>query len=201
VATIAEENKFEIFKNKISNLLVGLGLLETSTYNLANKNIQCKRMKTELPLIELTNSISSDYNVLRAWILPSLIEILRNNKHHEYPQKIFTIGTIFKKNNKFETNIEENERLAVAIASENADYTGIRQVLDYLFRSLGLKYEIVEAEHNSFIEGRVGRVVVNGKKVSYIGEINPMVLTQWELEVPVTAFELNLTELYDLIKK
>jgi len=48
--------------------------------------------------IPLANSISSEYNVLRAWVLPSLMEILSNNKHHEYPQKIFTIGTIFKKN-------------------------------------------------------------------------------------------------------
>ncbi|MCH8003460.1 MAG: phenylalanine--tRNA ligase subunit beta [Nanoarchaeota archaeon] len=201
VATIAEENKFEIFKNKVSNLLVGLDLMETSTYNLTNKESQCKKMNVDLQLIELSNSISSDYNILRSWIIPSLMEILRSNKHHEYPQKIFTIGTIFKKNDKFETNIEENERLAVAIASDNTDYTEIRQILDYLFRSLGLKYEILETEHNSFITGRVGRVIASGKKIAYIGEINPAVLTQWELEVPVTAFELNLTELYEIIKK
>lgn len=201
VATIAQEDKFEIFKNKVSNILVGLGLIEASTYNLTNANFQLKKMNVDLPLVELANSISSDYNVLRAWILPSLMEILNKNKHYEYPQKIFAIGTIFKENNKFETNIEENQRLAAAIASEKTDYTGIRQILDYLFRSLGLKYEIIEAEHNSFIEGRVGRVIVNGKKVAYIGEIAPAVLQNWELEIPVTAFELNLTELYSLINK
>jgi len=201
VATIAEEDKFEIFKNKISNLLVGLNLMETNTYNLTNKELQCKRMSTDLQLVELANSISSDYNVLRSWVLPSLMEILSNNKHHEYPQKIFTIGTVFKKNDKFETNIEENERLAVVIASEKTDYTGIRQILDYLFRSLGLEYGIVETDHNSFIEGRLGRVLVNGKKVAYIGEINPIVLQNWALEVPVAAFELNLTELYGIISR
>jgi len=201
VATIAEEDKFEIFKNKVSNLLVGLDLMETSTYNLTNKEFQNKKMNIEMPMIELANSISSDYNLLRSWIIPSLMEIFSNNKHHEYPQKIFTIGTIFKKNDKFETNIEENERLAVSIASEKTDYTEIRQILDYLFRSLGLKYEIIETNHNSFIDGRLGRVIINGKKVAYIGEISPMVLTQWELEVPVTAFELNLTDLYGIIKK
>ena len=201
VATIAQEDKFEIFKNKISNVLVGLDLIEASTYNLTNANFQLKKMNVGLPLIELANSISSDYNVLRVWILPSLMEILNKNKHNEYPQKIFTIGTIFKENNKFETNIEENERLAAAIASEKTDYTEIRQVIDYLFRSLDLKYEVTEAEHNSFIEGRVGRVIVSGKKVAYIGEIAPTVLQNWELEIPVTAFELNLTELYHLINK
>jgi phenylalanyl-tRNA synthetase beta chain len=116
-ATIAEENKFEIFKNKISVLLAGLCLIEASTYNLTNHDFQCKKMNIQISLIELANSISSDYNVLRSWIIPSLMEILSSNKHYEYPQKIFTIGTIFKENNKFDTNIEENERLAVTIAS------------------------------------------------------------------------------------
>jgi len=200
VSTVAEENKFEIFKKKISDLLIGLDLIETATYNLTNKEFQSKRMNIDIPLIGLANSISSDYNVLRSWVVPSLMEILSSNKHYEYPQKIFTIGTVFKKNPKFETNIEENERLAVAIASEKTDYTVIRQILDYLFRNLGLKYEITEAEHNSFIEGRLGRAIANGEKIAYIGEMNPIVLQNWAIEVPVAAFELNLTELYEIIK-
>src|SRR3989338_950836 len=201
VATIAEENQFEVFKRKISELLVGLGFIEASTYHLTNKELQCKRMNTDAQLIDLANSISSDYDVLRSWVIPSLMEILSSNKHHEYPQRIFAIGTIFKKNDNMETNIEENDRLAVVIASENTDYTEIKQILDYLFRSLNLKYEIIEAEHNSFIEGRVARVAVNGKKVAYIGELNPKVITNWSLEMPVTAFELNLTCLFDLTDK
>tara|TARA_Y100000310_G_scaffold342247_1_gene444592 strand:+ start:11683 stop:13335 length:1653 start_codon:yes stop_codon:yes gene_type:complete len=199
VATIAQEDKFEIFKSKISSLLIGLDLMETSTYNLTNKEFQCKKMNAQLQLIGLANSISSDYDMLRAWIVPSLMEILNNNKHHEYPQKIFTIGTVFKKDSSSDTNIGEDQRLAVAIASENTDYTEVRQILDYLFRSLGLKYQIAEVEHSSFIPGRVARVIVNGKKIAYIGELNPIVLQNWELEVPVSAFELNLTELYEIV--
>jgi len=200
VATIAEENKFEIFKNKISDLLTGLNFLETFTYNLTNRDFQCKKMQTDADIVELSNSISREYDILRAWVLPSLMEIFGNNKHHEYPQRIFTIGKIFKKNNEFETNIEENERIAVAIASEKTDYTEIRQILDYLIRSLDLKYEIIEAEHSSFITGRVGRVIVNGKKVAYIGEISPEVISNWDLEMPATAFELNLTGLFEVMK-
>ena len=200
VATIAEENKFEIFKNKISDLLTGLNFLETFTYNLTNRDFQCKKMQTDADIVELSNSISREYDILRAWVLPSLMEIFGNNKHHEYPQRIFTIGKIFKKNNEFETNIEENERIAVAIASEKTDYTEIRQILDYLIRSLDLKYEITETEHSSFITGRVGRVIVKEKKVAYIGEISPEVIKNWDLEMPVTAFELNLSALFEVMK-
>ena len=201
VATIAEEDKLEIFKGKISDLLVGLGLLEASTYNLTNHENQCKKMNADMQLIGLANSISSDYDRLRGWIIPSLMEILSNNKHHEYPQKIFTAGKIFRKNVDFDTNIEENERLAAAIASEKANYTDIRQALDYLLRSIDVKYDVKETEHSSFIQGRVARVSANGKNIAYIGEIHPQVLSNWNLEVPVAAFELNLTELFEIINK
>ena len=131
-------------------------MLETITYNLTNKEYQNKNMLTELKLIELANSISKEYNVLRAWIIPSLLEILKNNKHHEYPQRIFDIGSIFKKDPSEEAKTAEAERLGVMSCHLKADFTEARQILDFLFRALGLGYKVVETEHPSFIEGEVG---------------------------------------------
>ena len=196
IATIGHEDKFEIFKNKIADILACLGLIEVNTYNITNKEFQTKWMSKDIPLVELANAKSSDYNVLRAWIIPSLIEALKNNKHHDYPQKIFGIGTVFKKNEKFETGVEENDRLAVLICRDKTDFTEIKQVMDYLFRCLDIKYGIEDTEHSSFIPGRVARIIANNKKIAYIGEIHPAVIENWGLEFPVTAFELNLTELF-----
>jgi phenylalanyl-tRNA synthetase beta chain len=202
VATIGEEAPFEVFKNKISNILVGLGLQEINTSNLTNETNQLTNMNVEMPLIELANSLSAEYDVLRAWVLPSMIETFKNNKHHDYPQKIFGIGTVFKKNTKpeFDTNIEENDRISVALTSEKADFTEIKQILAYLFTQIDCPFEIIETEHDSFIPGRVARVIVNNKKVAYIGEISPIVLENFSLEMPVCAFELNLTELFEILK-
>ncbi len=66
---------------------------------------------------------------------------------------------------------------------------------------IDVKYEIEDADNDSFIPGRVGRAVVNGKKVAYLGEISPQVLENWGLSFPVTAFELNLSELFEAIIK
>jgi phenylalanyl-tRNA synthetase beta chain len=201
VSTIAFEDEFEKFKRKVSDIMVGLGLLEVSTYHLTNKEYQNSKMEFNIPCIELANSISSDYDLLRAWILPSLMEVIASNKHHELPQKIFTIGTIFKENKKKETGIEENQRLGVVIASENTDYTEVRQVVDYIFMSLGVECQAKEVGHSSFITGRVARISSGGNKLAYVGEISPKVLRNWDIDVPVVAIELNLTELYDKILK
>jgi len=45
----------------------------------------------------------------------------------------------------------------------------------------------------------VGRVVVNNKKIAYIGEISPKVLSKNGIEVPVVGLELNLSELLEVL--
>lgn len=199
VATIGEENRLEVFKRKVAETLVGLGFMETNTYNLTNKKSLTTTMGVDLEGIELGNAKNADYNVLRSWMIPSLLQVMKSNKHHEFPQKVFEIGTIFKKNPEEETGIKEMQRLAVLVSNTRADYTEIRQVLDNLFRSFNIEYTISETEHNSFIPGRVARVGVKGKGVAFIGEIHPVIMEKLALEMPVAAFEINLTDLYNIM--
>ncbi len=200
VATIAEENPIEMLRNKIANYLIGFGLMETNSYNLTNKEDLGQKMLIEDNSVELANSLSLEYNVLRSWMTPSLLRILSTNKHNEYPQKIFEVGTVFLKDEKTETNVAEYLSLGVALCHAKANYTEAKQILDALFRALDLKYEIEETEHKSFIPGRVGRVIAKGKRIAYIGEVHPQVLTNFELDVPVAAFELNVSELFETLK-
>ncbi len=201
LATIAEEDSFEKFKAKVADILIGLGMIETNTYHITNKENLNKKMNLDLGCVELSNALTKDYNVLRSWMIPSLMDVLKNNKNREFPQKIFEMGICFKENPLTETGVEEFTRLAVLISHTKANFTEIKQVLDYLFKALELNYETENTEHSSFIKGRVGRVVADGKKLAYIGEISPSVITNWELEMPVAALELNLTELFSLIKQ
>lgn len=200
VSTIGEEDAFEIFKSRMSNILVGLGLIETMSYHLTSKEEHNKKMCFETELIELENALSTDYCVLRSWIIPSLMNILSRNTNREYPQNIFETGTVFKLNKEGETGVKEDCRVGVVLCSKQANFTTIKQVFDALMNALDLKYDLKEAEHESFIPGRVARIRIDSKGVAYLGEIHPKVLENFGLEMPVAGFELNLTELYELIK-
>ena len=90
-------------------------------------------------------------------------------------------------------------RLGLALCEDKADFTKIKQIFDYLMRMLDIKYEIKETDHPSFIQGRVARVSVKNKDIAYIGELHPQILQNFDLDMPVAAFELNLTELFNLL--
>jgi len=198
VATIGEESKSSKLKNVVAEILTGIGMIEVNTYNLINKNVQTSIMNCKLVPVEILNSLSKEYDSLRTWMIPSIMEVFRNNVHIEYPQKIFDVGTVFELNSKEETGIGEKMHLAVGICHENAGYTEIRQVLDYLLRMLDLKYEIKEYEHSSFIPGRCGQIIINGKEAGFLGEIHPIVLENFNLEFPCAAMEIDLSKIFEL---
>jgi phenylalanyl-tRNA synthetase beta chain len=56
-------------------------------------------------------------------------------------------------------------------------------------------YSLEPIQHPSFLAGRVGSIVSDGKQVGVIGELHPEVLERWQIGVPAVAFEINLTEL------
>jgi phenylalanyl-tRNA synthetase beta chain len=203
VATIAKEDEFEQFKAKIATILIGMGLDELNSTNIIDEKIQTKNMLLTFKPVMLANALTSEYNSLRNLVLPSLLIALQQNKDKEYPQNIFEIGTIFKrdKEGRTETGIVEQTRAAVAVCHNNAGFTEIKQKLDRLMRLLGAQHKVSEKEHASFVPGRTARISVDGVDVAYCGEVHPRVLTNFELGMPVAAFELNLTELFNALSK
>ncbi len=206
VATIAQEDPFEVFKSKVAYLLVGLEMLEISNYHLIDKHIQTANMNVSKELLEILDPVSEGYDSLRAWILPCLLQTLRENKIHEYPQRLFEIGTIFKKNLERSTLTEEFVSLGVVLAHPKANFTEARQILDFLLRMFEIEYTVIEAEQGCFLPGRCGSVVVkdskkNDRTIASLGELHPKVLEKFGLEMPVASFELNLTELWKLVEE
>ncbi|AFK22676.1 phenylalanine--tRNA ligase subunit beta [Pyrococcus sp. ST04] len=188
---------FKDFEDAIRDLMVGFGLQEVMTFNLTNKEAQFKKMNIpEEDIVEIANPISQRWSALRKWLLPSLMEFLSNNTHEEYPQRIFEVGLATLIDESKETKTVSEPKLAVALAGTGYTFTNAKEILDSLMRHLGIKYEIEETEHGSFIPGRVGKILVDGKEIGIIGEIHPQVLENWNIEVPVVAFELFLKPLY-----
>jgi len=197
ISTIGQEDLKETIKRKISEILAGVNLLEISNYHLTNKKDQFTKMgiprKQEKNFIELEES-KTDYTILRKDITHYILKILSENVDSEYPQNIFEIGKVFEMS-KAEKIIEQ-ENLVVAITPAN--FTKIKQILEYLFRMIDITIKIEETQEfpSHFIEGRVADIKLDTGKIGFIGEIHPKVLNNWRIKMPVALFEINLEEVF-----
>jgi phenylalanyl-tRNA synthetase beta chain len=126
------------------------------------------------------------------------MEFLSCNKSVEFPQRIFEFGKVTLPDETRETRTRDENWIAAITTHATASFTEIKSALDSLLMNLGLTLSIEEVVHPSFIEGRVGSIVINGEKVGVIGEIHPLVLESWGLENPASAFEINFDKIVAL---
>ncbi len=195
--TIGSRDKLEDFSNTTRELCVGLGLQEVITFNLTNKENMFKKMNLhEGKIVEIENPVSSTWSVFRDKLLPNLLEFLVQNKNQEYSQNIFEVGDVvlFDSENK-ETGVSNKRRLAVALTGTQVGYEDASSILAAFLSGLGHKIVLKKTSHPSFISGRAAEVFIGNKLVGIVGEVNPQVLNNWNLEKPVVGFELDVEKL------
>jgi phenylalanyl-tRNA synthetase beta chain len=201
IPTVGKASEKEIFCDRIAEIMIGLGFQQILSPVLTNRENLFKKMNLyEEKVIEIENPVSKNWNVMRSWLLPSLIEFLSNNLHVEYPQKIFEVGNVVLLNEECETMSQDVKKLACCIANSRVSYEEISSVLDALLTNLGFNYKLKKIEHKSFIQGRVAGIFFEKKQIGIMGEISPQVLENWKIEMPAAAFEISLEELFEKTK-
>jgi phenylalanyl-tRNA synthetase beta chain len=100
------------------------------------------------------------------------------------------LGEVVVPDPQAETGTRSEVHLGVLLAHANANFSEAHSFLDLLCFYLGWAYALTPTDHQSFLEGRVGRVERDGNAAGLIGELHPEVLERWQITMPCSAFEL-----------
>lgn len=195
---ISAGERHEYFRkiDEIKETLTGLGFLEMVNFTLLDQNISTifnSEDKELLEKIKVNESKSKEHEFLRTNILSSLIKNLSYNIHEEYPQKIFEIGKTFS----FKNKIVEEWNLGVLIASNKSNYTEAKAIAQSIFKiNFGKNISTRRNDNNNlFLKGRCAEILYESKTIGFIGEVNPDLIVKFNLHIPLSAFELNLSSL------
>ncbi len=174
----------------VRSLMIGLGYLEVMNFELTSKEILYDKTGRESSkIISVTDSKSQEHIILRDMLLPGMMEVLSRNIHESYPQKIFEIGTVFEK----DSPIKEKIHLSCLSAHKDVNFTEVKSVLQSLLKTgFNLSCNTVPQKEPMFVDGRTGSIVVNGKKLGSLGEIDAKVSDNFKLRTPVAGFEIAL---------
>ncbi|MBI4167624.1 MAG: phenylalanine--tRNA ligase subunit beta [Candidatus Aenigmarchaeota archaeon] len=190
IPTMAARSELQEKCSAAREIMIGLGLEEVVSFVLTNNEKQFKMMNAPVEeAATILNPKTEDYTICRKYLTPSLMSVLSENKHNEYPQRIFEIGDCVRLSDK-DTGADNVRKIAVAICHGNADINEIKSVLETFMLSYGTNYALKNSSHPSMIKGRCGDIIVGGKKIGFIGEVDPPVLQNWGLEKPVAVFEM-----------
>jgi phenylalanyl-tRNA synthetase beta chain len=188
--TAGKSHPISLLRSPVNEIMVGLGYYEVMPFTLTSEKINFENMrrpKTD-DITYVLHPISEDQTMLRATLLPNLLEILALNQHRELPQKIFEFGEVV-------SNEKTGQHVSAVSIHPQANFTEIYEVVDALMREMMLPYEVKESEDPAFLEGRRADVYLKGKKFGVFGELHPEVISNFALGYAVVGFELDLNDL------
>lgn len=195
INTVAYENDWFKAESTIREVMVGLGFQEVMSLMLTNEEAHYEKMNhPEEEHVQVARPITIDRTMIRTSLINSLMEFLEDNKHEDLPQKIFEIGDILYLDDTKENKTRSSKKLAALICHSTANFTEIKSVMTSVLTNLGYTMEISDSENKTFIEGRVADVVGEAQKGTikgFFGEVSPEVITNFTLEYPVIAFEIE----------
>jgi len=192
ILTVASGGRLEEktkLNRKLVTLMLGLGFTETNNNYLTNERMNFKAMLIEeKPHVQIKGAKTENITMMRTWLLPSLLNVLGSSSHESMPQKVFELDMVFNIN---KDQVIESYHLAGLVVSPKANFNDIKAVVSSLMHALGIEFKVSEEKVGSFIEGRCARIESNSIK-GFFGELHPEVLSNFGIEEPAIAFELEL---------
>lgn len=190
--SIEENYREEILKEKISNVLTGLGFTEILTNSITNSAYFSEdELKTA---VKLLNNLSNELNIMRPSMLHTALEVIafninrRNNnlKFFEFGKTYFTSGVgqyneaahlcLYLTGALTENHWKEN--------SKPSDIYYIKGVAQAILSRLGVNTENFKTIHTNELEAGLS-IEINGEKIVELGRISTASTVKFDIRQPV----------------
>lgn len=187
--TSGELDAVTSFSEKIKDVMIGLGFTEVTTLTLSNPadEFELSRLPKKTST-DIMNPITEEHTCLRSYLMPSLMRILRHNKHRDLPQKIFEVGFVSDEHRTL-------PHICGMITASKTSFTEMKSVTEAVAREMGLDHSVSPCDYGTFIDGRGAYISVGNYNVGFFGEISPQVLLNYDITHPVMMFEMDLSQI------
>jgi phenylalanyl-tRNA synthetase beta chain len=154
--------------------------------------------------VALANPLSTDLSALRTTLLGSLLDVARHNRARGVGNvRVFEAGAVYLPTEPGELPREPYHVGALLTGTVRpaswrggnppaVDFFAIKGVLEGLMDRVHADWHLDGAAEPFLHPGRSASISVAGAPVGWIGEVHPLVASQWDLRDTVAAFELDL---------
>ena len=205
-APTEQPNPLRDLKESARDVLVGLGMQETISYPLVNRDLLDQTAPDGSPTepLRVWNRMSPDQEYLRTTMRGSLLQTFSANEKtmRQAALRLFEIGRIYLPRDKDQP--EEREIVAGVLGglrqertwmgeSEPMDFFDAKGLVEALLSALGVSAAFEAAEDRILATGRTARIVADGEAIGLLGEVHPDILETLDIRTPrVILFEIDL---------
>ncbi len=180
--------------------LTGQGLFEVLTYSFVSPSVFNKiNLKAEDPLrkaINIINPLGEDQSIMRTTLVPNMLDLISKNYNKKIDEGcFFEISKVYLAEELPLKDLPyERDTLTIGIYG-NMDFYDLKGFIENLLYGLNInKYRFLPSNHESFHPGRTAELLINNKRIGYLGEVHPYVLENYDIPMRVYIAELDFDE-------
>ena len=204
---------------KIGRTLRSLGLNETKSYLFASPDDLSKLGMSEegrgVP-VKVMSPLVADQSEMRRSIVPGLLRSIAYNLAHGVSNiAMYELGRVLF-GHKDKSQPDEPRYVCGVLVGRPADDTWNAKYLAYDFfdakgivegllealRIPKVRFRVAEPEQYGWLQpGRAAEILAGSETIGWVGNIHPLSLQNFDIEVPVIAFEISVASLLRLSQK
>ena len=204
---------------KIGRTLRSLGLNETKSYLFASPDDLSKLGMSEegrgVP-VKVISPLVADQSEMRRSIVPGLLRSIAYNLAHGVSNiAMYELGRVLF-GHKDKSQPDEPRYVCGVLVGRPADDTWNAKYLAYDFfdakgivegllealRIPKVRFRVAEPEQYGWLQpGRAAEILAGSETIGWAGNIHPLSLQNFDIEVPVIAFEISVASLLRLSQK
>lgn len=212
-STIATQIPLNKLSDQLRHELARCGFTEALNFALCSEaeisSMLCRPYSLS-DTVRLQNPKTIEFQVARTCLLTGLLKTLNSNKKLPLPMKLFEISDILLVDNKIDVCVRNERHIgAVYCGKQSSGFETIHGLLDRIMQILGIKYVgeskvthgyyIKAHQDGAYLKGRCAAIVHGGEIIGTMGTLHPEVLTNFELNHPTSAMEINMEKLKGLL--
>jgi phenylalanyl-tRNA synthetase beta chain len=206
-------------REKLHNILTGLGFQEILTYSLVSLEKLQKlspRLELKLPPLKVANPMTKEQEYLRTSLRAGLLSTLAHNQKFEQAGiRLFEIGKVFlpqhphviaseAKQSQEERELPQEKEMFCAVLSgaraelswqadkEPLDFFDAKGIVENLLNQLGLKASFDIGDDEILFPGKGANIIVDDDRIGILGELHPKVAQAFELSNTICLIEVDL---------
>lgn len=176
---------------ELKKQLVAIGAQEVATYSFVSVDALRLVGGDVSNAIEIVNPLQKEQALIRTEVLPSHLQVVRNNQS-DIDQSIFFEITKLQTWKRKPSVVDEQWFLAVTAMGEKS-YSQVKAVVDSLESFWGNEFLVNRSNSSALVDGRQASLVVDRKPIGMIGQIHPTVLTEFGIKREVSHAQICLS--------
>ena len=204
---------------KIGRTLRSLGLNETKSYLFASPDDLSKLGMSEegrgVP-VKVMSPLVADQSEMRRSIVPGLLRSIAYNLAHGVSNiAMYELGRVLF-GHKDKSQPDEPSYVCGVLVGRPADdawnakypvydFFDAKGIVEGLLEALRIpkvRFRVAEPEQYGWLQpGRAAEILAGSETIGWVGNIHPLSLQNFDIEVPVIAFEISVASLLRLSQK